>query len=121
MFRAAEIGFVDQHLVPGAPIGRHDATMVGFELQRAYDLARPALLRNTTLSRVDPHFPALSTFLPLDPERDRYIVDLASGSVDPDPVPVIEDGSRPLIFYGLDEARTLFLTKTPSLELRIDY
>ncbi len=74
------------------------------------------LLRNTEIHRLDPVSPPLGDILPLDPADDLHITNFVAGEVDPDPA-----GGCPLVFYEIDAPVWIWLDKTPSGEIRIDF
>ena len=74
------------------------------------------LCRNTEVSQLDPVAPPMSDILPLDPVDDLYIPDFVAGDIDPDPA-----NECPLVFYEIDAPVWLWLSKTPSGEIQIDF
>ena len=54
----------------------------------------------------------------VQPSGDRYIDDFASGELDPETT-ILDDATRPLVFYGLNTDHTLKAVKTLSGEIRI--
>jgi hypothetical protein len=76
------------------------------------------LLRDATVTAIDPPAPPLATLLPLDPATDVYLPSIAAGAPDPDPDVLLPD--RPLIFYALDPDRVLRLVRDGT-QVRILY
>lgn len=74
------------------------------------------LIRNTEVWQLDPVTPPLSDILPLNPADDLYIQDFVAGDVDPDSA-----NECPLVFYEIDGPVWLWLSKTPSSEIQIDF
>jgi hypothetical protein len=74
------------------------------------------LLRNTDVTQLDPLLPPLDGCLPMDPAEDQYISDFVAGDADPD-----SGNGSPLVFYALDSPALIWLEKTPSGEVRIDF
>jgi hypothetical protein len=74
------------------------------------------LLRNSDVSQLDPVTPPLNGCLPLDPVADLHIPDFVAGDVDPDPA-----SGCPLVFYAIDAPVRIWLGRTPTGEIRIDF
>jgi hypothetical protein len=74
------------------------------------------LLRNTETTQLDPVDPPVSECLPLDPSGDLYMAGFVAGEVDPD-----SSNASPLVFYAVDAPVFLWLEKTPTGEIRIDF
>ncbi len=74
------------------------------------------LIRSTEVWQFDPVTPPLSDILPLDPLDDLYITDFVAGDVDPDPA-----NECPLVFYGIDGPVWLWISKTSSGDIQIDF
>ena len=74
------------------------------------------LLRNADVTAVNPTAPAVETLLPLDPAEDLHVEEFAAGSVDADPGPAC-----PLIFYAIDAPVRIWLSRTETGEIRIDF
>ena len=74
------------------------------------------LLRNTEVSQLQPVSPPVGDLLPLDPTDDMHVPDFVAGDVDPDPA----NGS-PLVFYAIDGPVWLWLSKTESGEVQIEF
>jgi hypothetical protein len=74
------------------------------------------LLRNTDVTQLDPLTPPLDGCLPMNPVEDNYISDFVAGDVDPD-----SGNGSPLVFYALDSPALIWLDRTPSGEVRIDF
>jgi hypothetical protein len=74
------------------------------------------LLRNTEVTGLDPVTPPLADVLPLNPLDDLRVAGFVAGDVDPDPTPEAR-----LVFYAVDAPVRIWLTRTPSGEIRIDF
>ncbi len=74
------------------------------------------LLRNTEVGQLDPVTPPLGGILPMDPVDDQYAVGFVSGAVDSDPA-----AGSALVFYSVDAPVWIYLTRTPSGDIRIDF
>ncbi len=74
------------------------------------------LIRSAEVLQLDPVTPPLSDILPLNPVDDLFITDFVAGDVDPDPAT-----ECPLVFYEIDDPIWLWLSKTPSGEIQIDF
>jgi hypothetical protein len=74
------------------------------------------LLRNTDVTLLDPLTPSLGVCLPMDSVEDRYISDFVAGDADPD-----SGNGSPLVFYALDSPALIWLEKTTSGEVRIEF
>src|SRR5204862_3661108 len=95
-----------------------DDGVAGCELWSLCVGGLPNLLRNTDATSLDLP-PRAREILPLRYSRDRYSDDIVSGRVDPPPI--VEDATRPLVFYEIDEqGPVLKLLKTPSLGILIE-
>jgi hypothetical protein len=77
---------------------------------------RGDLLRNTEVGQCDPVTPPLEDVLPLDAVDDLHVTDFVTGNTDPDPAT-----GAALVFYGIDASVLIWLDKTPSGEVRIDF
>ena len=76
------------------------------------------LLRNTLVTDLAPMTPRRALVLPVDPGRDAYLTPFLSGDLDPDPDILTDD--HPLVFFAIDRAAVLRLTKAGT-QIRIDY
>ncbi|MEM7244011.1 MAG: hypothetical protein AAF533_01635 [Acidobacteriota bacterium] len=84
------------------------------------DAVAPVLLRNAEVTSLAPLTPALATVLPLDPVEDLHVASFTVGELDPE-TRVVDDATRPLVFYSVDADVTIRLTITPERRLRIDW
>jgi hypothetical protein len=74
------------------------------------------LLRNSETTSVDPPTPGVETLLPLDPAEDLHVADFVAGDSVVDPGP-----DCPLVFYAVDAPVRIWLSRTESGEIRIDF
>jgi hypothetical protein len=83
---------------------------------RGAPLRTADLLRNTDVTQLEPLTPPLDGCLPMSPVEDQYISDFVAGDVDPD-----SGNGSPLVFYALDSPALIWMEKTASGEVRIDF
>ena len=77
---------------------------------------RANLLRNTEVGQCEPVTPPLGEVLPLDAVEDLHVPDFTAGDADPDPA-----SGAALVFYKIDAPVWIWLGRTPSGEVRIDF
>jgi len=77
---------------------------------------RGNLLRNSDVWQLLPLAPPLGDILPLAHIGDLHVPQFAAGDVDPDSF-----NASPLVFYSVDASVSIWLGKTPSGEVSIDF
>ena len=105
---------------PGCGTGRRAPSCAALEPLDAEADLRGDGARQHDVPTLDPVTPPLDTVLPIDPVRDVHVVAFTSGDLDPDAA-VLDDSSRPLVFYAVDADVVIRLSVAPGRRIRIQF